>query len=80
MKPLLSLTLFLAIAVLNAPAQTFEVVSIKPTTKSFMQAVTDGSLIGFKITPERVSIGQTDINALIRRAYSVGRDQITGPP
>lgn len=76
-----SVPVLLVVTTIGSHAQTpvrFEVASIKPA-KPFVQALTDGSLIGMKTTAGRISIGQADINKLIQYAYNVKKYQVVGP-
>ena len=59
-------------------APRFEVVSIKPSTP-FFQALADGSLIGMRVSPGRVSLGHMDLNRLIQAAYGIKKYQVVGP-
>jgi len=75
-------TLFAIGAFAQTPAvvrPTFEVAAIKPSTTPFMQALTDGSLIGIAITPGHVRIGHLTLSNLILTAYNIKAYQLESP-
>ncbi len=72
------MTLLGAAAWGQAPSPTFEVASVRVST-SLQQAVAEGATVGMRITPGHVSIGHTALAKLIRIAYGITPDQLTGP-
>jgi uncharacterized protein (TIGR03435 family) len=78
--PLWILTLTLANALAQTPAArpSFEVASIRPSTTSTVQALTNGSF-GVHIKGDRVAVGSLGVNGLIQLAYKVNGTQVEGP-
>ena len=58
--------------------QSYEVASIRQSTP-LIQAVTDGSLLGMRVTPGRITIGHMELSKLIQTAYGIKKNQLIGP-